>query len=206
MALEVFVPYTRYVNYLKWLTLVLFSYVVTVCLIRVPWLAALKATTIPRITWSTQYLTSFIAILGTTISPYLAFWQASEEAEEVHDRREEHPLKSHPAESPAQLRRIRIDTYVGMAISNLIAFFIILATATTLHQRGILTIDTAQQAAQALEPLAGYFAFLLFALGIIGTRLLAVPVLVGASACSKGRAKRRDFTALASRACCSDLC
>jgi len=186
MTLEVFIPYTRYVKVLKWLTLVLFAYVVTAFMIHVPWRAALKATFVPHLSFQVGYLTAFIAVLGTTISPYMAFWQASEEAEEVQVRRHDHALKDHPEEAPRQFRRIRIDTYIGMAFSNIVAYFIILATATTLHAHGVTDIQTAQQAAQALEPLAGHLAFLLFTFGIVGTGLLAVPVLAGSAAYALG--------------------
>jgi len=190
VTLEIFIPYTLYVRYLKWLTLVLFSYVATAMIAHVPFKQTLQSTFLPHILMNKKYLTSLIAVLGTTISPYLVFWQASEEAEEVVDHRGEHPLKRSPEEAPGQLKRIRIDTYVGMAFSNLVAFFIILATAATLNAHGITEIATAQQAAQALEPVAGHLAFLLFSLGIIGTGLLAVPVLAGSSAYALGEAFR----------------
>ncbi len=135
-------------------------------------------------------MTQLIALLGTTISPYLFFWQASEEAEEVQDRPTEHALKKRPLEGTAQLRRIRLDTYVGMAFSNIVAFFIMLTAAATLHSQGIRNIDTAAQAASALKPIAGHFAFLLFARGIVGTGLLAIPVLAGSAAYAVGEALR----------------
>jgi Mn2+/Fe2+ NRAMP family transporter len=131
---------------------------------------------------SGAYFAALIAVLGTTISPYLFFWQASQEVEEVTVNAGEKPLKQAPTQAPAQFQRIKLDTYVGMAISNIIAFFIILTTGATLHARGVTNIQTADQAARALEPLAGRFAFLLFAIGIIGTGLLAVPVLAGSAA------------------------
>jgi Mn2+/Fe2+ NRAMP family transporter len=123
-----------------------------------------------------------VAVLGTTISPYLFFWQASEEAEDVRDNPKDHPLKWAPWQAKRQFERIRVDTVVGMGFSNLVALFIILTTAATLHVAGIVEVQTSAQAAKALEPLAGRFAFLLFAVGIVGTGLLAVPVLAGSAA------------------------
>ncbi len=188
LGLEIFIPYDRYVAYLKWLTLALFAYVATALAVPVSWGEALKATMLPALSWNAQAMTTLIALLGTTISPYLFFWQASEEAEEVQDRPKEHALKQHPEEAYVQLERIRMDTYVGMAFSNLVAFFIILTTAVTLHVHGVHDINTAAQAASALKPLAGHFAFLLFALGIMGTGLLAIPVLAGSAAYAVGEA------------------
>jgi NRAMP (natural resistance-associated macrophage protein)-like metal ion transporter len=176
------IPYSTYARYLKWLTLSLFSYVGVVFFVQVSWRSVLQATFLPHIELTKEYLTALIAVLGTTISPYLFFWQASQEVEEVTNNRRESPLKHSPAEAPRQLKRIRIDTYVGMAFSNIVAFFIILTAAATLHAHGITQIETSSQAAKALEPLAGRFAFLLFVCGIVGTGLLAVPVLA-ASAC-----------------------
>jgi len=182
LCLQVMVPYTRYVKYLKWLTLALFAYVATALVVGEPSRAAIRATFLPSVTFEGAYLTALIAVLGTTISPYLFFWQASQEVEDVTVSRAEKPLKKAPEQAPAQLDRIRVDTYFGMAFSNIVAFFIILTTAATLHAHGISDIQTADQAARALEPLAGKFAFLLFALGIIGTGMLAVPVLAGSAA------------------------
>jgi NRAMP (natural resistance-associated macrophage protein)-like metal ion transporter len=182
LLLQILVPYSRYVHYLKWLTLVLFAYVITSIVMREPKLAALHATFLPSISFHREYFTALIAVLGTTISPYLFFWQASEEVEEVTTHAIQKPLLVAPEQGPAQLKRIRVDTYFGMAVSNLVAFFVILTAAATLHAHGILDIQTASQAAKALEPLAGRFAFVVFALGIIGTGLLAVPVLAGSAA------------------------
>jgi Mn2+/Fe2+ NRAMP family transporter len=137
---------------------------------------------LPHIQLTKEYVTALIAVLGTTISPYLFFWQASQEVEEVRNNRGEKPLKRALLQAQEQLGRIRIDTYLGMAFSNIVAFFIILTAAATLHTHGITEISTSAQAATALEPLAGRFAFLLFVCGIVGTGLLAVPVLA-ASAC-----------------------
>ena len=174
------------------MTLVVFAYVATVFAVKVPWGDVVKgnaSSLIDRVERSKSW-TALIAVLGTTISPYLFFWQASEEAEEVQDHSKEHALKKHPEEAPHQLSRIRIDTYVGMAISNIVAFFIILTTAVTMYVHGVRDIDTAAQAASALKPLAGRFAFLLFALGIVGTGLLALPVLAGSAAYAVGEALR----------------
>ena len=189
VLLQIFVPYTRYVKYLKFLVLSLMAYVVTAFLVHIDWPAALKATIVPPIQmFHGNYLTMVVAVLGTTISPYLFFWQASQEAEEVQVRAEEKPLRHSPAQAPKQLRRIKIDTYAGMAVSNAVAFFIMLTAAATLHAHGDTIIQTATQAASALEPLAGRFAYALFAAGIIVTGLLAVPVLAGAAAYAVGEA------------------
>ena len=182
LLLQMYVPYTRYVNYLKWLTVALFAYVLTAFVAHVDWGHALHATILPSLYFNGRYFTTLIAVLGTTISPYLFFWQASEEAEDVRDNRKEHALKWAPWQAQEQFERIRVDTVVGMGFSNLVALFIILTTAATLHVAGITDIQTSAEAAKALEPLAGRFAFVLFALGIIGTGLLAVPVLAGSAA------------------------
>jgi len=182
LVLQVIVPYTKYVRYLKWLTLALFAYVATAIMVGEPKWPAIRATFWPSFAAHGGYFTALIAVLGTTISPYLFFWQASEEAEDVSVNADEKPLKMAPEQAPKEFRRIRIDTYLGMALSNIVAFFIILTSAATLHTHGILNIQTADQAAKALEPLAGRFAFFLFAIGIIGTGLLAVPVLAGSAA------------------------
>jgi len=176
------VPYSAYAKYLKWLTLSLFAYVGVIFFVHISWSAVLRATLLPHVQMTKEYWTALIAVLGTTISPYLFFWQASQEVEEVRNNRGEKPLKRAPAQAHEQLARIRIDTYLGMAFSNAVAFFIILTAAATLHAHGITEIATSAQAAKALEPLAGRFAFLLFVCGIVGTGLLAVPVLA-ASAC-----------------------
>jgi Mn2+/Fe2+ NRAMP family transporter len=181
LALQVFVPYTRYVKYLKWLTVALFSYVATALLVKVPWLEVLIRTIRPAVTLNASYLMALVAVLGTTISPYLFVWQASQEVEEVNTNREEQPLQKDPRQARQQLGRIRADTLAGMAASNAVAFFIILTTAATLHASGQTDVTSAEQAAKALEPLAGRLATWLFAAGIIGTGLLAVPVLAGSA-------------------------
>ena len=188
LLLQVFVSYTRYTMILKWLCLSLFTYVGIVFVVRVPWGEALRGTLLPSIHLNADYLTALIAVLGTTISPYLFFWQASAEVEEVHTVPGERPLRRAPEQAPAELARISVDTWLGMGASNLIAFFIILTTAVTLHASGRTHIDTAAQAAEALRPVAGQFAFLLFGVGIIGTGLLAIPVLAGSAAYAIGEA------------------
>ena len=182
LLLQIFVPYAKYVNLLKWLTLVLFAYVATVFVVHVPWGEALRATFVPSIEFKAPYLAGIIAVLGTTISPYLFFWQASEEVENIERAPNENALRDAPQQAPKQLGRIKADTYIGMGISNLIAFFIILTAAVTLHAHGKTDIQSSAQAAEALRPVAGEFAYALFTAGIIGTGLLAVPVLAGSAA------------------------
>ena len=183
LLLQIFVPYTKYVHYLKWITLALFSYIAVAFVVHVEWGAAIRATLLPSLlTRQSGYFTALIAVLGTTISPYLFFWQASEEAEDVRTTAADRPLKKKPQQAPVQLERIRVDTMVGMACSNIVAFFIMLTTAATLHAHGQIDIQTATQAAKAIEPLAGRLTFLLFAAGIVGTGMLAVPVLAGSAA------------------------
>ena len=188
LLLQIAVPYTKYVPYLKWLTLALFAYIVTAIVVGEPRWQAIRATFWPSIRWNSDYFTALIAVFGTTISPYLFFWQASEEAEDVGVNAKDKPLRQAPKQAPVQFERIKVDTYIGMAFSNTVAFFIILTAAVTLHTHGILDIQTADQAAKALEPLAGRFAFLLFAAGIVGTGMLAVPVLAGSAAYAVGEA------------------
>jgi NRAMP (natural resistance-associated macrophage protein)-like metal ion transporter len=188
LLLQVLVPYSSYVKYLRWLTLSLFAYAATVFFVKVEWRQVLHATLLPQLSWSKNYLTGLIAVLGTTISPYLFFWQASQEVEEVKNHRGEKALKRAPRQGPVQLGRIRIDTYLGMALSNIVAFFIILTTAATLHAHGQTNVTTAAQAAQALVPLAGRWAGGLFVCGIIGTGMLAIPVLAGSAAYAMGEA------------------
>lgn len=182
LLLQMFVPYTRYATLLKWFCLSLFAYVGIVFAVHVPWATALRGTLLPKVSFDASYLTAFVAILGTTISPYLFFWQTASEVEEIRGHAREKPLIRAPQQAPAELARIRTDTLLGMGVSNLIAYFIILTTAVTLHASGRTHIDTAAQAAEALKPIAGRFAFLLFGLGIIGTGLLAIPVLAGSAA------------------------
>ena len=186
VALEVLVPYHRYVRVLKWLTLALFAYVATVFVVKIDWAQVAHATFLPHIALDKSSVTTIVAIFGTTISPYLFFWQASQEVEDLDACDEDKPLLEAPQQAGDQLHRINIDTYLGMAASNIIAFFIILTTAATLHAHGVHDIESAAQTAQALKPVAGPFAFALFALGIVGTGLLAVPVLAGSAAYAVG--------------------
>jgi Mn2+/Fe2+ NRAMP family transporter len=190
ILLEIFVPYSEYSIYLKWLTPVLFSYFATVLVVNVDWGHALKSAILPHFGKSRDYWATFTALLGTTISPYLFFWQASEETEELRAAPLDHALKSAPEQASKQFSRIRIDTYAGMLLSNFIGFTIILAAAATLNAKGVHQINTAAEAAEALRPLAGQLAFMLFAAGIVGTGLLAVPVLAGSAAYAVGEAFR----------------
>jgi Mn2+/Fe2+ NRAMP family transporter len=182
LLLQVFVPFPRYAPLLKFMTLALFAYVATVFIVKVPWAHVLYRTVMPEASFDVHYIVAIVAVFGTTISPYLFFWQASQEVEEQRASPQERPLLIAPEQAGRSLRRIKIDTYIGMAFSNLIAFFIILTAAVTLHAHGLTNIETSAQAAQALRPLAGPYAFYLFAAGIVGTGLLAVPVLAGSAA------------------------
>jgi NRAMP (natural resistance-associated macrophage protein)-like metal ion transporter len=186
VLLEVFSRYSRYVSILKWLTLSLFAYVGVAFVVKMPWGEVARSLVIPQITFTPAYMTVVVAILGTTISPYLFFWQAEEEVEEVKERPDARPLERAPEQAVAEFSRIRWDTYIGMGMSNAVALFIILTTAATLHAHGITDIQTSSQAAEALRPIAGPFAFTIFAIGIIGTGLLALPVLAGSSAYALG--------------------
>lgn len=181
IALEVGLSYPRYASVLKWSTLCLFTYVGVVMVANVPWPRALRSLVVPEVQWNIAYATAMVAILGTTISPYLFFWQASQEIEEQR-RHHVKPLCITPGSAGPELKRIRLDTLVGMAFSSIISLAIVFATAATLNANGIYDITSSQQAAEALRPLAGQFAFAMFALGIIGTGLLAVPVLAGSAA------------------------
>ena len=181
IILEVALSYARYAAVLKWTTLTLFTYVAVVAVANVPWGQALRGLFVPEIEWTPAYATAFVAILGTTISPYLFFWQAGQEVEEER-RHHAKPLAITPREAGPELRRIRLDTLTGMAFSSLVSLAIVFATAATLHANGVRDIETSAQAAEALRPIAGQFAFLMFALGIIGTGMLAVPVLAGSAA------------------------
>lgn len=188
VVLETLMPYDKYARVLKWLCMVLLTYFATAFVVHVPWLTALHATFFPKLSLSSGLVMSTIAVLGTTITPYLFFWQAQEEVENSKAARSEMPLKHAPRQAPGHLHRIRVDTYTGMAFSNIVAYVIVLTTACTLHAHGVTNIQTATQAAEALRPAAGRFAFLLFALGIIGTGLLALPVMAGSAAYAVGEA------------------
>lgn len=182
LTLEVFVSYQTYVKYLKYLALSLVSYVVVAFVIKLDWPEIAFHTFIPQIVWSQQYLMNIVAILGTTISPYLFFWQANQEAEEeVAAHKISMMGFGRPLVSNREVHQMRVDTAIGMVFSNLVMFFIIVSTASTLNASGITWIETAPQAAEALRPIAGDAAFLLFAIGIIGTGLLSVPVLAGSA-------------------------
>jgi NRAMP (natural resistance-associated macrophage protein)-like metal ion transporter len=188
VILQIRIPYKTYSRFLKWLTLSLFSYVGTIFVVQIDWAEVIRGTLLPTISWKGEYLAALIAVLGTTISPYLLFWQAGEEVERMEADPKESPLKKVPQQAPPQFQRIKIDTYIGMAFSNLIAYFIILTAAFTLHTHGKTDINSAAEAAEALRPIAGPFAALLFSLGVIGTGLLAVPVLGGSAAYAVGEA------------------
>jgi len=182
VLLQVFIPYSRYVRVLKWLTLVLLAYVGTLFAVHIPWGQVAYRTVWPVLSWKPEYITMIVAIFGTTISPYLFFWQASQEIEEMEARPSAKPLIDAPDQARANFRRIRGDTLIGMGFSNIIAFFIMLTTAVTLHLHGMTQIQTSADAASALRPIAGEFAFWLFSAGIIGTGMLAIPVLAGSAA------------------------
>jgi Mn2+/Fe2+ NRAMP family transporter len=182
LLLQVFVPYHRYVIFLKWLTLSLLSYVAVLFTVHVPWGQVVLRTFWPNLTLNAATATVVVGVFGTTISPYLFFWQASEEVEDLRASPGAKPLINHPAAAAKELRRIRWDTWSGMLYSNIAAYFIILATGVTLNVAGVTDIQTAAQAANALRPLAGDFAFLLFALGILGVGFIGVPVLAGSAA------------------------
>jgi NRAMP (natural resistance-associated macrophage protein)-like metal ion transporter len=179
---QLFIPYRYLAPLLKWLTLALFAYVAVVLSVDIPWAQLFAATLIPPVELTREYLLLLVGVLGTTISPYLFFWQASQEVEEQRATQGDEPLRDSSMGARAHLRRIKIDTWFGMAFSNAIAFAIMLTTAVTLHDAGIADIQTSAQAAEALRPIAGDFAFTLFAAGIIGTGLLAIPVLAGSAA------------------------
>ena len=190
ITMQVLLQYTRYVKVLKWLTLVLFAYFGTVVMVAVPWHEALHGLLVPTWQNSKEYVSLVVAVLGTTISPYLFFWQASQEAEDQHEQPLREKLTKAPEQAPAAFERIGLDTWIGMALSNLVALAIMLTAGATLHAAGKTDIDSAQMAAEALRPIAGEFAFLVFALGIIGTGLMAVPVLAGSAAYAIGEALR----------------
>ncbi|WP_330083420.1 divalent metal cation transporter [Methylocystis iwaonis] len=176
---QILVPYRRYAGFLRWSTLALFTYVAAAFAVEIDWRAALRGALLPNVGWGREAMMMVVAVLGTTISPYLFVWQAAQEIEEM---RVGHKGPLRDASARREMRRLRFDTGVGVILSNLVAFFIMLTTAATLNAHGVSGIDTAAQAAEALRPLAGDFAFFLFALGIIGTGLLAIPVLAGSAA------------------------
>ena len=191
ILLETFISYARYAAVLKWATLCLFTYVGVVFAAHVPWGSALYGTFVPHLVFDAPHAMAIVAVLGTTISPYLFFWQAGQEVEELH-RRHVKPLCITPRDAGPELSRIRTDTIVGMGFSHLVALFIIFATAATLNASGVTDIQTSAQAAEALRPIAGVFTFALFAAGIIATGMLAVPVLAGSAAYGVSEALRLD--------------
>lgn len=182
LVLQIVVSYQTYVRYLKWLTLALLSYVAVAFSVSVSWLEVVHGMFLPELPAGNDTITIIVAVLGTTISPYLFFWQAAQEMEDLRVNGTTTVLPHATEEARGHLRRIKWDSAIGMGFSNLVAFFIILSTGATLHQAGVTNIQTSAQAAEALRPLAGHFAFLLFSLGIVGTGLLAVPVLAGSAA------------------------
>ena len=190
VVLQVLVEYTRYVAVLKWLTLALFAYFGVVPLVDVQWGQALHGLLVPTFENSKDYVSLVLAVLGTTISPYLFFWQASQEAEDQREQPRREKLTVAPEQAPAAFERIRLDTWIGMAFSNLVALAIMLTAAATLHAAGKTDVDSSQMAAEALRPIAGEFAFLIFALGILGTGFMAIPVLAGSAAYAIGEALR----------------
>ncbi len=182
LGLQVFIPFPRYAPLLKWATLSLFAYVATLFVVDIPWEKAMKSALWPDFQWDAKYTSTLVAVLGTTISPYLFFWQASQEVEEQRAAPGEMPLNEAPEQARANFRRIKFDTWLGMTFSNLIALCIMLTAAATLNAHGVTNVESASQAAQALRPIAGDFAFALFTAGIVGTGMLAIPVLAGSAA------------------------
>jgi len=188
--MQIFIPYRYLAPILKWLTLSLFAYVGVLIAVDIPWAKLIAATLLPPLELTREYLMLLVAVLGTTISPYLFFWQASQEVEEQRAKAGDRPLRDSSDGARLHLRRIKIDTWFGMIMSNAIAFSIMLTTAVTLHGAGITDVTTSAQAAQALRPIAGDLAFTLFAAGIIGTGLLAIQVLAGSAAYAVAEAMR----------------
>jgi NRAMP (natural resistance-associated macrophage protein)-like metal ion transporter len=187
-ACEIYLAYRRYVVILKWLTLALFAYVALLFVVHLPLKEVLTGALLPRTGLTREAVTALVAVLGTTISPYLFFWQAAEEAEDEHGSADPRPLREHKREAPKEIARIEFDTYSGMIFSNFIALAIMVGAAATLHAAGKTDIATTADAAAALRPIAGEFASAIFTLGIIGTGLLAVPVLAGSAAYAVGEA------------------
>jgi NRAMP (natural resistance-associated macrophage protein)-like metal ion transporter len=182
VAIEVFVPYSSYVTYLQYLTLTLLAYVVVAFIVKQDWSEIAVSTFIPHVSFTKDYLLSVLAILGTNISPYLFFWQASQEVEEEIEHDKMHAMEEEtPLVTARDIRKVRLDTAVGMSFSNVIVFFICITAASTLGAHGVTDIQTPSQAAEALRPLAGNLTFFLFTIGIMGSGLLAVPVLAGST-------------------------
>jgi NRAMP (natural resistance-associated macrophage protein)-like metal ion transporter len=189
LGLQMFIPYEQYARYLKWLTLVLLSYVAVVFTVQVDWAQVAQGMFAPAFPLTADSFTVIIAILGTTISPYLLFWQSSQEVEEIDQKRDAKPLADAPEQAREEMKRIRFDTFLGMAVSNIVAIAIMISAAATLHAQGKTEIGSAAEAAEALRPVAGEFAFALFSLGIIGTGLLSLPVLAGSAAYAFGESQ-----------------
>ena len=185
-AAEIWMAYKRYVILLKWLTLTLLAYVALLFVLHLPWREVLTGMLLPRVAFTRDALTMLVGVLGTTISPYLFIWQAAEEVEDMLAGPDPRPLRERDVGATQEIGRIGFDTWAGMSYSNAVSLAIIVGTAATLHAHGVTNIDTAAQAASALAPIAGRFAALIFALGILGTGLLAVPVLAGATAYALG--------------------
>ncbi|HEX6512914.1 MAG TPA: divalent metal cation transporter [Chloroflexota bacterium] len=186
---QILCDYARYVAILKWLTLSLFAYFATLTVVHVRWLELAKGLVWPQFSTQHDFWLTVVAILGTTISPYLFFWQSSQEVEDAKAPPRDRPLREDPSAGPAALERIKLDTIIGMAFSNLVALAILVTSAATLHASGMRDVGTAAQAAEALKPLAGHLAFALFSIGIVGTGLLSVPVLAGSAAYALGEAR-----------------
>jgi len=186
---QVFFKHTRYVAILQWMTLSLFAYFAALLMVHVQWSELARGLLWPHFSASRDFWMMVVAVLGTTISPYLFFWQAAQEVEDTKAKLERTPLRKAPKQAPSALARIQLDTLIGMAFSNLVALAILVTAAATLHRAGAHDVESAAQAAEALRPIAGSFAFAVFALGIIGTGLLAVPVLAGSAAYAAGEAR-----------------
>jgi NRAMP (natural resistance-associated macrophage protein)-like metal ion transporter len=189
-GLEVYVPYKSYAPVLRWLTIALFSYFGTMLFVKLPWGEIARGFFVPTVAADAEFWATVVAVLGTTISPYVFLWQASQEVEETRRVAARKPLVRAPEQGPGALERIRLDTYIGMGLANLVALAIMITTAATLHAKGVTNIESSTQAAEALRPVAGVFAFAIFTLGIVGTGLLAVPVLAGSAAYALAEARR----------------
>ena len=189
IAMQLLLQYTRYVAVLKWFTVSLFAYFAVLAVVHVDWAKLASQLFIPHLAWTSTYLTAIVAIFGTTISPYLFFWQSEEEVEDMHAHPLDQDLFDAPQQAAVAFHRINIDTATGMGLSNLVALAILVTAAATLNANGIVDIETSAQAAQALRPIAGPLAALLFTAGIVGTGLLAVPVLTGSAAYAIGEAR-----------------
>ncbi|MFD1329036.1 NRAMP family divalent metal transporter [Mycoplana ramosa] len=189
LVLQMGFSYESYSRYLKWLTFVLLSYVAVLFVVEIDWSAALKGFVWPEFSLGGNSFTMIVAIFGTTISPYLFFWQSSQEVEEIESSAEAEPLKEAPHQAKPELQRIRWDTFIGMAVSNIVAIAIIMSTAATLHASGRTEVGSAADVAEALRPVAGDFAFALFSVGIVGTGLLSIPVLAGSAAYAFGESQ-----------------